>query len=43
VHFAERLVFEFALARRQKRALSVAIVDADNFKKINDELGHPGG
>ena len=41
--FDERLVYEFALARRNGRALSIAILDADNFKMINDELGHPAG
>jgi diguanylate cyclase (GGDEF)-like protein len=41
--FEERLVYEFALARRNGRALSIAILDADNFKKINDDLGHPAG
>ena len=41
--FDERLVYEFARARRHARELSVVIIDADNFKKINDELGHAMG
>jgi diguanylate cyclase (GGDEF)-like protein len=41
--FEERLAFEFSMARRKKRDLSVVLVDADDFKKVNDVLGHPAG
>jgi diguanylate cyclase (GGDEF)-like protein len=41
--FEERLSFEFSMARRKKRDLAVVLVDADDFKRVNDELGHPVG
>jgi diguanylate cyclase (GGDEF)-like protein len=41
--FEERLGFEFALSRRKRRDLSVLLLDVDNFKQINDTLGHPAG
>jgi diguanylate cyclase (GGDEF)-like protein len=41
--FEERLTFEFSMARRKKRDLSVVLVDADDFKKVNDRLGHLAG
>ncbi len=41
--FEERLAFEFSMARRKQRDLSVVLLDADNFKLVNDKLGHPAG
>jgi diguanylate cyclase (GGDEF)-like protein len=41
--FEERLAFEFSMARRKGRELSVVLVDADNFKNVNDQLGHQAG
>jgi diguanylate cyclase (GGDEF)-like protein len=34
---------EFARAQRSQRNLSVAIIDADNFKAFNDRFGHAAG
>jgi diguanylate cyclase (GGDEF)-like protein len=41
--FEERLTFEFSMARRKRRDLSVVLLDADDFKKVNDLHGHPAG
>lgn len=39
----ETLALEFERARRYGVPLSVAIVDMDHFKKVNDRHGHPAG
>ncbi len=39
----EALIREVAIMRRKETPLSVAFLDIDNFKKINDQLGHESG
>lgn len=42
-HFLERTEAEMARARRFEEHLSLAMLDADLFKKVNDTFGHIGG
>lgn len=39
----ERLRTELARADRNGGVFSVALIDLDNFKRFNDEFGHPAG
>jgi diguanylate cyclase (GGDEF)-like protein len=42
-YFHTRLDEEIERARRQTSPLTVLLIDVDNFKQLNDRLGHPGG
>ncbi len=41
--FNDAMSRELSRARRYGQTLSVAIVDIDHFKRVNDEFGHPVG
>jgi two-component system, cell cycle response regulator len=39
----DRLAIELGRARRYGKLLTIAVIDADNFKALNDAHGHPVG
>jgi diguanylate cyclase (GGDEF)-like protein len=42
-YFDKRWSDEVAASLRHKRPLSLAMIDADHFKGVNDAFGHPAG
>lgn len=42
-HFFTEMGREIARARRDKKPLSLLMLDADHFKNVNDTYGHPAG
>jgi diguanylate cyclase (GGDEF)-like protein len=41
--FEEILDYTLSIATRESTPLSILMIDVDNFKLVNDSIGHPGG
>lgn len=42
-YFKDHLQYILAAAQHEKRCIAVLMVDLDNFKKVNDTMGHDAG
>ena len=42
-HFHERLELDLDRAEREHGTLALCVIDIDDFKRVNDELGHDAG
>jgi diguanylate cyclase (GGDEF)-like protein len=43
LYFHEKLSLALEMATRHKRSMAVMLIDLDNFKRVNDTLGHAAG